>query len=1131
MRFTGEPLGTILPQDIEEVKVPLDMKFGFFHLNRAKLDTKNGTYYEKDFNRAIHRYNIWKNPAACVDPANEPQTHKNCEIKQIMWYMRGETQDTPWMVDAAKETIRQWNTVFSDIVKFRKGIPEGADYDSYTYEVMKLGDNGIVMRNKETKEKVIFYREGLFSSIMEDIIPQKLTELGWSKKDVIITDERKHYGDPRYSWINFVEENHDQVLGFGPSMPDPITGETISGTVNLYTGHLYHYISDFMQLMKVAKHEMTVDEFLDLDIAADYTPMEEMMDVKDPFDTTQNLPDLYNRFFGPDYQTKIKNYRKMAQTGQLDGVAPRLTPTTFIDSLKKFQRYIEQNPEASAATDWGTDFMNSLYPDIAGSSTQIDDTLNLSKKMTSPQFLGLNTVMYRLASRCILLAGSGDPSFISLWAVIDRYWPKIESGEMTEDQVFYELVKRWGIGILIHEMGHVIGLRHNFAGSSDSLNYYDCFWDIIEKNPANHGELLSFNGLTEDQIHQGAYDCQTAAIMDYGEGFFVEHSLGKYDAAAIKFGYGEMVDTFKNRLDETKIPFLVHKPEKFTIDRVFFDFVHASDLPRVFSNCQGGSACAGWKENLRERVPVSYKQIVEQMTLDSYNGIRSVADDYIQEVPYRFCTDMEGYYGASTKCRIWNAGFDAHEEIRYKTNYYDFRSFLRRFPRGKTYLSDNPFMFSGFDFAFRYANIISENFQHWIGEQLLYNLDYLNQVIWDREVAEMLKDNTPGIKEYLGQSEVNWFTHPNGGGGTTAGVIDGFNYFFKNISRPNFGSYIKYFDFTINLDDPVNPVIFPTTYWYVSEEKLRPCNPGELYLSGDKCSNATVPLGLGGHAFTVTDDFGLDDSYNRVKIRGDWDNRLGFILGLTYPGAPFRNPKYINSGMNTYVVGVANMLPDLVYSMVGSFLTSDASFSGWRMRPDGKVIPPNLIKQIEYFDPSADYIDQLKRGESEFPYITPQEYGNAINTYLPWTLYMMNFGYDTLYYDLCRVWRAGDAVAPDPNNQATALTMTSFMDLLNGQVYYALRHPKFYSPGAKLLEKAQIMWVICLAQGLATTELSTEDLANIKTIKDIQALAGSAGFDLAAASSCMQSTLSNLETVRRIANALEPMVLDGVMGW
>lgn len=102
-------------------------------------------------------------------------------------------------------------------------------------------------------------------------------------------------------------------------------------------------------------------------------------------------------------------------------------------------------------------------------------------------------------------------------------WLQLTEGE--KDRVMSTLLPFVWIPTLIHEVGHTLGLRHNFAGSEDKANFYTA----------------------EELKEMGAHrEFKYSSVMDYGYRATNELSvMGKYDIAALRFGYAEQVELAK----------------------------------------------------------------------------------------------------------------------------------------------------------------------------------------------------------------------------------------------------------------------------------------------------------------------------------------------------------------------------------------------------------------------------------------------------------------------------------------------------------------------------------------------------------------------------------------------------------
>ena len=127
--------------------------------------------------------------------------------------------------------------------------------------------------------------------------------------------------------------------------------------------------------------------------------------------------------------------------------------------------------------------------------------------------------------------------------------------------IYNDLEKLLYKGVAQHEMGHTMGLRHNFAGSTDVNNYLDSYYasrnypalmegvkNLVEQaetdgvDPALVGDRVwEYKRTFESDINYYTY----TSVMDYQrEAYIHAGGLGKYDHAAFKAVYGRSIEQY-----------------------------------------------------------------------------------------------------------------------------------------------------------------------------------------------------------------------------------------------------------------------------------------------------------------------------------------------------------------------------------------------------------------------------------------------------------------------------------------------------------------------------------------------------------------------------------------------------------
>jgi hypothetical protein len=378
-------------------------------------------------------------------------------------------------------------------------------------------------------------------------------------------------GDLRYSFLNFVVKPQSAApLGYGPSTPDSDTGEIKNGVVNVYGNWIDFVVRRAMDMYDVASGNCTLDQ------------------VKDGyfFDPATGTCDG-GEFVG-EYQGGVAGQRrerraaKDATPVQLHTLTPALLAAYYPKADIRApapqisaDEWRAATAKLSEALEWeirhptvvdpagfgviaGTKYESMLVP---GASLQ--SLLPRATSSTDPGVVALLSPASRLSPAALArmreAAISPDPYRTEPTAFEPAIHAFVEEMQGQPRNEVYLMLRNWiWYTSILHEMGHTLGLRHNFRGSVDQRNFSPEYWDAYL---GYWQEIERLRGQYQSRIEQGdaqAYRDYVAAvdtlpsthnrygstsIMDYmGDWTKWQYPVGSYDRAAILLAYGNKVE-------------------------------------------------------------------------------------------------------------------------------------------------------------------------------------------------------------------------------------------------------------------------------------------------------------------------------------------------------------------------------------------------------------------------------------------------------------------------------------------------------------------------------------------------------------------------------------------------------------
>lgn len=633
-------------------------------------------------------------------------------------------------------------------------------------------------------------------------------------------------GDLRYPLFSWIDMPDCPFLGIATIRGDPLTGEFVAGDANIGGWDLHWYRTYAMQMYDLLTGNLTEDELMLGENVRDY--IQSLDYVEAPALPIRNwLQDqIQGRYELPVGLPQIEDirgnwYKVMERAQRLKGAVGRANIYSHRLRLLKgtpFEYQLLNNMETLARLG-----IREISPDKL-------EHLQFSERFLdtfSPFRLPLNE---RIKATEYWLEREGRYNWLRAENVFNDYsvlkYVQDHLG-YTRPQLVFDLERKMYNETILHEFGHILGLRHNFTGTTDPRNFHPEYYEIIKRYPypectptqlANGecrgpdprvcNECPCAQEINFDQNGDGKLDrnemrlliasqnfirkCRelegmeyywTASLMDYTPQWYHRLvGLAPHDIASILFNYGRVIEVYDN---ERGLP-----PEELntaTGRRVYFRYYSGGEICDEDEDCPyniGGIMA-------RDLMPVQRESRITQRCLPNprYPSGRGVCSDTYTDlrdankagntryvaVEYKFCTDDR--VDDRSDCNRMDEGASFQEIVRnlretYHRNYLwnNFRRYRRKFGMSEYLYRVDERIFMTI------SKIYHHMFYRWVNEGEAYRNDFGPFGFYDQYLAS----------------------------------VEGLNFFAEILATPNIGGYYlfnfidgpRYIRFSGDPDDP-----------------------------------------------------------------------------------------------------------------------------------------------------------------------------------------------------------------------------------------------------------------------------------------------------------------------------------------
>lgn len=396
------------------------------------------------------------------------------------------------------------------------------------------GEKILMNRWSPTRKEIVYNLSSAFHKPENKIIldstheavrrmNETLKKAGVDLQVRVTQDKNRVSGDLRHSEIVLIDDPLKVgLLGYGPSVADPYTGEILYARVAMYGGVIKQFIwREYDRLVQEelskqvsAKSQLQVK--LSDAVKSVFSPLAQNTTVEKQSEMKQEIVKLlHQRIAGTGKQkgkpvsflsgNQVKNIQK-----QLDKIG-NLTDEKMAKIIRYMKRPSDLEFRLLEKSQQGQAEVEGLRAQIA----ELDQVTALALMGAYPAEL--------FNFQAAVKTGVGD-----IVGQNPKPWAELSEGE--REVILEKMMPIVWIPTLIHEIGHTLGLRHNFSGSEDKANFY------TEQELAAMGieRAIPYSSMME----YPASDLSALPVM------------GKYDIASLRFAYNREVELADGRISK-----------------------------------------------------------------------------------------------------------------------------------------------------------------------------------------------------------------------------------------------------------------------------------------------------------------------------------------------------------------------------------------------------------------------------------------------------------------------------------------------------------------------------------------------------------------------------------------------------